>query len=460
MKPSQHFLLPFLLRKIGIAVACLLGFNTIFMQLATAQITTRQGAKLTAVDSGWAGNSVNAVVFRKNSLVSVGDTQFISFYNQGGHVVVGKRKMGTEIWQLKETPFKGNVKDAHNTISLMTDGDGFLHLAWDHHNNQLHYSRSIAPGSLDFAAPSAMTGNREASVSYPEFYKLPGGNILFFYRDGGSGRGNLVIDLYDYKTRQWKQLHSNLVDGEGRRSAYWQACVDSRGTIHLSWVWRESADVASNHDLCYARSLDGGMTWEKSTGEKYTLPINAANAEYCLRIPQNSELINQTSMFADDKGHPFIAGYWRHSNDSIIQYQVVYKSGEKWQVQTPGFRKTGFTLSGTGTKRIPVSRPQIVSWSDGKKLCAAIFFRDEERGARVSMAVNSDLRNTKWTVTDLTQQSVGSWEPTYDTELWKEKKTISLFVQHVEQADAEGNSNTPAQMVYVLTLQPQYFKRK
>ncbi|MGO8055575.1 BNR-4 repeat-containing protein, partial [Rhizobium leguminosarum] len=61
------------------------------------------------------------------------------------------------------------------------------------------------------------------------------------------------------------------------------------------------------HDICYARSKDGGKTWEKSSGEKYQSPITAANAEYALRIPQKSELINQTSMFADAQGNPYIA---------------------------------------------------------------------------------------------------------------------------------------------------------
>jgi hypothetical protein len=54
--------------------------------------------------------------------------------------------------------------------------------------------------------------------------------------------------------------------------------------------------------MAYARSKDGGMTWEKSTGEAYPLPIRAENAEYAWKIPQGSGLINQTGMAADDRG--------------------------------------------------------------------------------------------------------------------------------------------------------------
>ena len=245
-------------------------------------------------------------------------------------------------------------------------------------------------------------------------------------------------------------MQSNLIDGEKQRNAYWQACVDDKGTIHISWVWRESGDVASNHDLCYAASKDGGITWEKSTGEKYRLPINAATAEYICNIPQKSELINQTSMDADEDGNPFIATYWREKNDSVPQYHVVYKINEAWQTHNLAFRKNPFSLSGAGTKRIPISRPQIVVWKKDRAIHAAVIFRDEERGNVVSIAVNNDMHKNKWVVKDLSATSVGSWEPSYDTELWKQKKLLQLFVQFANQQDNEGSSATLPQLVQVL----------
>ncbi len=417
-----------------------------------AQKQVFQKTKLVNVDSGWAANSVNTVVFRKNSLASLGDTQFIAYYNHQRYVVLGKRKLGTNDWTLQTATYQGNTGDAHNCISIMVDGAGYLHLAWDHHNNQLHYARSVVPYSLQMTSEVPMTGQHEGKVSYPEFYRLTNGNLLFFYRDGGSGQGNLVINRYDVPSQKWTQLQSNLVDGEGKRNAYWQACTDGQGTIHLSWVWRESPDVASNHDLLYACSKDGGLTWQKSTGEAYHLPINAATAEKAAAIPQKSELINQTSMVADAAGNPYIATYWRESGDSIPQYHIVYKQGSSWQISNLGFRKTPFSLSGAGTKRIPIARPQMVSWQQNGKLAAALIFRDEERGNTVSMASTKDLSNPNWQLRNLTQQPVGQWEPTYDTELWKSKHQLHLFLQKVEQADAEGKTALPPQMVQVLEV--------
>lgn len=431
--------------------SCLLTLN-----VAKSQATAKDqpAVKVIDVDNGWAANSVNTVIFRKNSLVTFGDTQFISFYNGAGYVVIGKRTTGSKTWRLRQTPYKGNTSDAHNTISIMVDGAGYLHLSWDHHNNPLHYCRSVQPGSLELTDKMPMTSKAETSVSYPEFYKLPDGDLLFFYRNGASGRGNLVMNRYSVRTKQWTQLYDNLIDGEGARSAYWQACVDSRGTIHLSWVWRESPDVSSNHDLCYARSRDGGNTWEKSTGEAYGLPIRAATAEHACSIPQKSELINQTSMYADAQGHPYIATYWREADSPIPQYHLVFNAGNKWQTQNLGFRKTAFSLSGAGTKRIPISRPQIIAWQSGKLLSAALIYRDEERGNRISMALNGDLGQTGWQLYDLGTASLGSWEPTYDTELWKTKGVLNVFAQNVEQVDAEGKAALPPQMIRVVEWKP------
>lgn len=410
--------------------------------------------KIVKVDSGWSRNSINTTVFRKNSLTSFGSWQYIAYYNKSGFVVLAKRKLNDTKWTIKQTQYKGNVSDAHNVISIMIDGDGYLHMAWNHHNNHLHYAKSKTPGSLELTDEISMTGKQENKVSYPEFYRMPGGNLLFLYRDGESGNGSLVLNQYDIKTKTWKQLQTNLIDGEGLRNAYWQACVDAKGTIHISWVWRETPDVASNHDLCYAFSKDGGLSWQKSTGEIYKLPITAATAEYALHIPQKSELINQTSMFADADGHPYIATYWREEGSSIPQYHLVYKTNAGWQKSILDFRKSSFSLSGAGTKRIPISRPQIIAWKSKNNLSAALIFRDEERGSKVSAAINNNLGREKWNIVDLAQTSVGSWEPTYDTELWKTKNLLHLFVQNVDQADGEGQSKLPPQMVEVLEWDP------
>ena len=59
--------------------------------------------------------------------------QYISYYDADGYLTVGKRVLGTTEWTLhNRSQYKGNVADAHNVISMMVDGDGYLHLLFDH----------------------------------------------------------------------------------------------------------------------------------------------------------------------------------------------------------------------------------------------------------------------------------------------------------------------------------------
>lgn len=411
--------------------------------------------KSTFVDSGWAGNSVNTVIFRKNALTSFGNTQFISYYNPEGFVMLGKRKTGSRNWELVQTNYKGNIKDAHNSISIVVDDSGYLHMAWNQHNTQLNYCRSKQPLSLELTDKMEMTGKLEKSVSYPEFYKAGKNKLLFLYRDGSSGNGNLVMNEYHLQQKKWTRLHDNLINGEGKRNAYWQACIDAKGNTHLSWVWRESPDIASNHDMCYAVSKDGGISWQKSTGEKYTLPITAETAEYAATIPQQHELINQTAMVTDKNGNPIIASYWKDESSCCPQYHLIYKQQNKWVQQDLRFRKTAFTLAGEGTKKIPISRPQLLCWNEENKTAITLIFRDSERGSMVSAAICRNLKSkAEWEIIDLDKNTVESWEPSYDAELWKKKQVIHLFIQRTSQADAEGISSIPAQPISVLEWKP------
>lgn len=438
------------MKKFGILKAVLLLFVLFIIPFFLFRSPDNENLRITNIAEGWSGNSINTVIFRHNSITSFGNYQFTAFYNDSGNVVLAKRALESENWEIKETKYKGEIKDAHRSISIMLDGMGFLHMVWDQHDNKLHYCRSIEPFSNNLTDEIPMTGIKENSVTYPGFLRMPDGNLLFFYRDGESGNGNLNITNYDTKTQSWSKTQENLINGEGQRNAYWQACTDKNGTIHISWVWRETWDVATNHDLCYAKSTDGGETWCKSSGERYTLPITAENAEYIAKIPQKSELINQTSMYADNK-KIYIASYWATPESGGPQYHLVYFDGSNWKIDQITNRKTAFSLSGGGTKKIPISRPQVFADSTGT---IYMIFRDEERKSCVTAAICKNLETGNWQLKDLTPFTVNMWEPSYDTELWKEKNLLNLFVQYTAQADAEGVEIIQPKMVSVLEWKP------
>ncbi len=418
--------------------------------------------QLIPVAEGWAQNSVNAVIFRRNSIVTHENTQVVSFYDPNGRVVLARRQLDSNEpneWEIERTPYYGNVNDAHCSISIMIDGDGFLHLSWGHHGDPLRYCRSVEPNSLELTGELSMTGYKEWNVTYPEFHRLSDGNLLFLYRDGSSGQGDVMMNYYDCATQTWSTRQDSFISGEGDRNAYWQMTTDPNGGIHLSWVWRESSDVASNHDLCYAKSLDQGLTWMDSEGDLYDLPIVQRTAEVAWKVDQGRELMNQTSMCADALGHPYIVNYWENLGSrgadpntiGVPQYYLVYHDGDKWHKSQITQRTTDFSLSGSGTKKVPISRPQIAADSNGVTTRAVMIFRDIERDSRVSLAICADLTvdSPEWTFADLTTDTVDQWEPSYDTELWRTQKKLHIFVQRVAQGDGETIEELLPQMVYV-----------
>ncbi len=412
-----------------------------------------RGFQYSRLLQGFAGNAVNSVSFRKNAVTSWEDSQgnllqYCAWYDYAGNLVLAKR-INQGDWEYSWTGFQGDITDAHNAISIAVDGRGYLHMAWSRHAGALNYAVSDQPGSLRLRR-TGMIGTGEDQVTYPEFYMQPSGDLFFLYRSGSSGDGDLVLNHYDSARRRWTRLQDNLISGEGERSPYWQACVDSAGRLHISWVWRETEDVSTNYNMSYAVSCDAsGETFENSRGEACALPLTEDRAETICQIPQGSALINQTSMTVDDKDLPYIISYWRV--DGVVQYNILRDTGSQWIIYNTDIRTTDFQLSGGGTRQLPCARPQILVRGAGEEAELLVFFRDEERGSRASLArltVNGREIFTEEMI-DLTGESLEEWEPVLDLTLWKEQGRIQVFLQREHyQPDGTGGSSL-SEYIYV-----------
>jgi len=113
-------------------------------------------ATLVPIGTAYGANGINAVSFRQNALTSVqvGDDtyQFAAYYrNTGGgrrRVTIARRLLGSTEWDifnLSGSAFgdpNSNATDSHNTISIGIDGDGYMHMSWGMHNNNLIYRKS------------------------------------------------------------------------------------------------------------------------------------------------------------------------------------------------------------------------------------------------------------------------------------------------------------------------------
>jgi hypothetical protein len=97
----------------------------------------------------WAGSSINVVANIRQALFTDSRTQCAAFYDAEGFMLLAKRILGDDTRGIRWSQYKGNVADAHNSISLVVDGEGVVHVSWDHHANPLNYARSVVPGSLE-----------------------------------------------------------------------------------------------------------------------------------------------------------------------------------------------------------------------------------------------------------------------------------------------------------------------
>ena len=396
----------------------------------------------------YSSSQINAAIYRVNSITSDKKFQVASYYDGNGKVVLAKRPLDSDTFEIVTTEYTGVVTDNHNIIAVAIDGDGFIHLTYDHHNGRLKYRVSKNPYELQFGELQYMVDSMEEQrITYPEFHRKQDGNLIFVYRNGRSGNGDMIMNEYSVKEKKWERKTSKLIDGENSRNAYWQMYMDKNDHIYLSWTWRETTDVNSNHDICYAQTIDG-INWTDSNGKPYELPITMRAAEVIQEIPQNSDLMNQTSMTVDNNNIPYVTSYWRDFDKSVPQYRILSKSGSSWSQIYESQRTSPFTLTEGQSlgNRFPISRPKILIDDFGH---CFLFYCDEERNSMVSLTYCEDWGKTHWKTIDLTNYSVEAWEPTYDRERWKREKVIDLFVQKVYQGK---NLSSEPEMARVLEI--------
>ena len=421
----------------------------------------------------------NSVTYPQFYALPSGDLLFA--YRDGGsgrgNLVLNRYDLRTQQWQrLHSSVLDGEGKrSAYWDMSV--DINGVVHLAWiwretpdvaSNHDlayarsfdqgdtwqqySPLNYARSVSPGALTLerkpmlGEPQSPDEAGENSVTYPQFYALPSGDLLFAYRDGGSGRGNLVLNRYDLRTQQWQRLHSSVLDGEGKRSAYWDMSVDINGVVHLAWIWRETPDVASNHDLAYARSFDQGDTWQQYDGTPYALPITESKSDVVIPIPQHHKLMNPPVVMGDNSSRPFIASYWADSPTDIPRYQVVYPLPQPntWQIIKAPKAAENFELSGHGTKRPPISRTILLPRQHNGVTSLHLIYRDDFQRGQVMGLTMHNIIDANWESHVLHPQNVGAWEPSIDPTQWIQHGRADLLLQRVEQRD--GNDAESAQV--------------
>jgi hypothetical protein len=409
-------------------------------------------SRIIPIEPGYAATKVNTSIFRHHAILSYGGRQFVSFYDPKGFVTIAFRELPSLEWTVHHTDWKGHVRDAHNSISLGVSSDGYLHVSYDHHAGPLHYRRSRKPlDPTTFGPLEPMTGQQEARVTYPQFVNLPDGTMLFFYRDGKSGRGDLCINRYDTRAQTWSVSQHPLISGAGRCSPYWcRPAVGTDGSLQLAWCWRRTGDASTNSRICYARSPDGGRTWQNSRSEPYTLPITPDTAEVIDPVEEGNGLSNQDSSEVDRQNR-LHAVVRKDDASGIPQYFHIWFDGRAWRQSQVTHFTSDFEIKGGGSLRTPLSRGNLFLEPDDT---VCVLYRDNRQGSRPLLACASPPDYDHWTQSILADVNLLQWEPLYDLNRWKHDAVLDLFIQPTDQGNHETVTRTGPQMVSVLEWQP------
>ncbi len=276
--------------------------------------------------------------------------QFAAYYAADRTMTVAQRRLDSMEWTFTRLPEKIEW-DSHNYITMTVDDNEEIHLSGNMHVDPLVYFRTAQPlDAATFQRIEHMVGSEEDRTTYPSFFRGPNDKLLFTYRDGKSGSGNQVYNVYDAEQREWRRLlDTPLIDGQGQRNAYLNGpMAGPDGFWHLAWVWRMTPDCATNHYPCYARSRDL-KCWEKSDGTPLKLPMTFETAEVVDPVPQGGGIINGNVRLGFDLEQRPIVSYHKYDADGNTQiYNARWEEGA-WVAHKASDWDYRWEFSGGGT---------------------------------------------------------------------------------------------------------------
>ncbi|KXL47143.1 hypothetical protein M433DRAFT_152978 [Acidomyces richmondensis BFW] len=313
------------------------------------------------------GHRINVNSFQQDAIVSFAGFQYAAWYEDSDldslsrHVWIARRKLNSTEWQkLELRDYRQTRNDGHNTISIGISGDGIIHMAYDLHNMNLNYRKSVSPVALkpeqhpwtsDIFTPNLNKLSQWDSslfnmMTYPRFLRLENGDLLFEFRRGRSGLGDDYLWRYHVATAEWLPVGTEFglyLKGIGN-NAYINGIDYYQGKIYVSWTYRNFVEDGgpseyssqagpngpeNNHDLLFAYSEDYGVTWKDSAGKALDTPIMpSAEGIVAYKIPMHSGILNQEGQTVDMSGNFHVIN--RENTDGTASWYHYWLKDRAW----------------------------------------------------------------------------------------------------------------------------------
>lgn len=285
---------------------------------------------------------------------------YVGYFNAERHLTIAVFDRQRRVWQRKPLPDLFGGWDNHNAIALALDMAGNIHIAGDMHASPLVYGHSTHPGSLDgLDLSNRMVGRDEDRTTYPTFLDLPGGRLGFMYREGVSGAGRHVVDVYD--GARWSRLGSAALFAVGHgasASAYpTTPRLGPDGYFHLAWVWRHTADAGTNYQVAYAKTRDF-QHWLTYDGRPVELPISPGRGDIIDDVKQGAGLWNELALGFDGQGRPIVS-YLKYGSSGNTQLFDARPDHGGWQITQVSDWHSRWEPKGYGTMRALIHQSAV-----------------------------------------------------------------------------------------------------
>lgn len=413
--------------------------------------------------SGQWGDFIHGKSYQQEALVTHKGWQYTIYYDAKRSLCVARRSLPTGSWQrivFSDYTFHGD--DNHNVPVLgICPADGTIHLSFDHHNNPLRYRVSAKnaanhPADVVWDASlfgpvvdSLVPGKPIPSMTYPRFVVAPNGTLYFFYRVGNPHDGRIWMSQYNPSSGGWAEpwqitdskgdYHFDSKTSKSRNAYLNNPCIDPKGRIHMSWIWREGGSLRdSQHDLCYMVSDDGGKTFRNHldgivTQGNMRAGINSPDIQVWSISPQRG-LKNQQAMAIDSSGQPHIVMWYLTEESADIKVASKDHTKSKyhhfWQTAEGKWHKQKLPLA--------LSRDE---WATRSHLA---FGKDDQlflifnRDSKIAVAAATRAGNfTDWR---MIKERTGNFtgEAKVDIQRLRQENILSVYMHEAPDKAHEG----------------------
>jgi hypothetical protein len=233
-------------------------------------------------DTAYTIDDTNATITSRNVCTrqSDGTVAIVYYRNSDGAptVAIQLNGVGQAVHYPGTITGNGGITDNHNSICCWWDARGFLNVILENHSAQECYW--VGTSTSDFTMTNAGKvsprvpggGALEANSTYHDPHPFNDGRVALAWRTGGSGDGDLVIDL-QAADGSWTRQNTAALSGHVDTVSFYlnPIMVEKPGSLRPDRLWvvtqvREATGAATARGLWGMYSDDYGVSFKARDG--------------------------------------------------------------------------------------------------------------------------------------------------------------------------------------------------